>query len=431
MLNLFLFNETFTNGLNYSTIDFISLASVPCGIFVNIIKNYMMSVLFLIAPFLNIAAYIITLVISFICFPYLLVYVADTLIFLSILYSQLVKGKSVSRYPWLSYQFYADLLQGILNRAYSSLEWCLSSPPKPHALPSLPLQSRISFKGLIILFLVAILVGVSVRLPFVAIFKHLDLYYVCPVIFGINAALVNLIRQGLEGSKSIDLKKVVITFSTSVLFGAILCILNFYFKEIFLEWIGEKIGLIATLLLTLPHIINFFYESFLIELYTVYKTPVSLSRPLTYSMNNWNSNPSAASTGEGSGTRSINQGIQTVSEYKVKMKNLSTEIRQDFTGLDHKNTIFSLCCQERDIYLRRGQMFDYFRLSASVIAEQNHIENAVISLEDKIRERESLLRQAKNDYKNETFKRNFPLTATYTQILATAKANMVMPSVPN
>ena len=67
--------------------------------------------------------------------------VVATFVFLHILYVQLVEGKPVSRYPWLTPQFYTDLLQSLLNRAYSSIEWCLNSPPKPHAFVSLPLQS--------------------------------------------------------------------------------------------------------------------------------------------------------------------------------------------------------------------------------------------------------------------------------------------------
>ena len=65
--------------------------------------------------------------------------------FLDILYNQLVKGESVTRYPWATPQFYTDLLQHLLNRAYNSLEWCLNSPPKPHAFSSLPLQSDLGF----------------------------------------------------------------------------------------------------------------------------------------------------------------------------------------------------------------------------------------------------------------------------------------------
>jgi cytochrome c oxidase subunit 1 len=67
--------------------------------------------------------------------------VVSVYLFLSIVYTQLVQGKPVSRNPWVTPQFYTDYLQSLLNRAYNSLEWCLNSPPKPHAFVSLPLQS--------------------------------------------------------------------------------------------------------------------------------------------------------------------------------------------------------------------------------------------------------------------------------------------------
>lgn len=67
--------------------------------------------------------------------------VVSVYIFLTIIYSQLVQGKPVTRNPWTTLQFYTDYLQGTLNRAQTSLEWCLNSPPKPHAFVSLPLQS--------------------------------------------------------------------------------------------------------------------------------------------------------------------------------------------------------------------------------------------------------------------------------------------------
>ena len=62
-------------------------------------------------------------------------------LFLYIVYKQLVDGKISSRNPWLTPGFYTDILQSNLNRSYTSLEWGLSSPPKPHAFISLPLQS--------------------------------------------------------------------------------------------------------------------------------------------------------------------------------------------------------------------------------------------------------------------------------------------------
>ena len=72
--------------------------------------------------------------------------VVATWLFLHILYKQLTIGKATSRYPWLTPQFYSDILQTLLNRSYNSLEWCLNSPPKPHAFVSLPLQSKVNIK---------------------------------------------------------------------------------------------------------------------------------------------------------------------------------------------------------------------------------------------------------------------------------------------
>ena len=65
-------------------------------------------------------------------------------LFIYIVYVQLIDGKSASRFPWLTPQFYTDALQTLLNRSYPSLEWALNSPPKPHAFVTLPLQSKIT-----------------------------------------------------------------------------------------------------------------------------------------------------------------------------------------------------------------------------------------------------------------------------------------------
>jgi cytochrome c oxidase subunit II len=70
--------------------------------------------------------------------------VVATWVFLNILYVQLVKGKAMSRYPWLTPEFHTDLLQSLLQRAYSSLEWNLHSPPKPHPFLSLPSSANIT-----------------------------------------------------------------------------------------------------------------------------------------------------------------------------------------------------------------------------------------------------------------------------------------------
>ena len=86
--------------------------------------------------------------------------VLATWLFLYLVYLQLTIGKAISRYLWLAPQFNSDILQTLLNRVYISLEWCLNSPPKPHAFVSLPLQSILAWfiSGLIIsLFSIALI----------------------------------------------------------------------------------------------------------------------------------------------------------------------------------------------------------------------------------------------------------------------------------
>src|SRR3954466_2544248 len=86
MFNLYLLNETFTNGLNSVFLNFLSLAAILCGIFVIISKNPIVSILFLIGLFLSISAYLMMLGINFIGLSYLLVYVgAVSILFLFIL----------------------------------------------------------------------------------------------------------------------------------------------------------------------------------------------------------------------------------------------------------------------------------------------------------------------------------------------------------
>ena len=86
MTNLFILNEILTNGLSYNVVNIIFLTSVLCGIFVIISKNPIVSVLFLIGLFLNIAGYLMMLGMNFIGLSYLLVYVgAVSILFLFIL----------------------------------------------------------------------------------------------------------------------------------------------------------------------------------------------------------------------------------------------------------------------------------------------------------------------------------------------------------
>jgi cytochrome c oxidase subunit 1 len=70
-----------------------------------------------------------------------MVSVIASILFLYIVYYQLVEGKDIKKYPWFVSQFFYDFIQIFLRRIYNSLEWCLNSPPKPHAFASLPLTS--------------------------------------------------------------------------------------------------------------------------------------------------------------------------------------------------------------------------------------------------------------------------------------------------
>ena len=86
MNSLYLLNEIMSNNLHSNFLAFISLLSILTGISVIISKNPIVSVLFLIGLFLNIAAYLMILGISFIGLSYLLVYVgAVSILFLFIL----------------------------------------------------------------------------------------------------------------------------------------------------------------------------------------------------------------------------------------------------------------------------------------------------------------------------------------------------------
>ena len=86
MNNLFIFSETYTNGYKTEFLDISSLSSVLSGILVIVSKNPVVSVLCLIALFLSISSYLITLGLNFIGLSYLLVYVgAVSILFLFIL----------------------------------------------------------------------------------------------------------------------------------------------------------------------------------------------------------------------------------------------------------------------------------------------------------------------------------------------------------
>ena len=84
--NLIHIFETVTNGYAINVLDLITLTSIIITVLVIISKNPVVSVLFLIGLFLNIACYLILLGLNFVGLSYLLVYVgAVSILFLFIL----------------------------------------------------------------------------------------------------------------------------------------------------------------------------------------------------------------------------------------------------------------------------------------------------------------------------------------------------------
>lgn len=83
---MFFLHDNITNGFELNFLNIISVTSIYCGILVITTKNPIVSVLFLITLFLNVACYLILIGLNFIGLSYLLVYVgAVSILFLFIL----------------------------------------------------------------------------------------------------------------------------------------------------------------------------------------------------------------------------------------------------------------------------------------------------------------------------------------------------------
>jgi NADH-ubiquinone oxidoreductase chain 6 len=86
MHNLIILNENLINGYNYEILNIFYVFIIISGISVIIVKNPIISVLFLIGLFSGVASYLILLGLSFIGLSYLIVYVgAVSILFLFIL----------------------------------------------------------------------------------------------------------------------------------------------------------------------------------------------------------------------------------------------------------------------------------------------------------------------------------------------------------
>jgi NADH-ubiquinone oxidoreductase chain 6 len=83
---MFFLYDSITNGFKLNILNILSLISIYCGILVITTKNPIVSVLFLITLFFNVACYLIMIGLNFIGLSYLLVYVgAISILFLFIL----------------------------------------------------------------------------------------------------------------------------------------------------------------------------------------------------------------------------------------------------------------------------------------------------------------------------------------------------------
>src|SRR5947199_10804073 len=86
MFNLYILTEIYTKGFITEILNFFSILAIICGILVIVIKNPIVSVLFLIGLFLSISGYLIILGINFIGLSYILVYIgAVSILFIFIL----------------------------------------------------------------------------------------------------------------------------------------------------------------------------------------------------------------------------------------------------------------------------------------------------------------------------------------------------------
>src|SRR6201993_1703381 len=86
MNNIFLLNDFISNGFRIEFVDFIYIFSILFGVFTIISRNPIVSVLFLIGLFVNVAGLLILVGVTYIGLSYLLVYVgAVSILFLFIL----------------------------------------------------------------------------------------------------------------------------------------------------------------------------------------------------------------------------------------------------------------------------------------------------------------------------------------------------------
>ena len=103
MFDLYILQETFFKGYNHEFLHFLYYSSIFSSIFIIISKNPIISVLFLIALFINVSSYLIILGLNFIGISYLLVYVgAVSILFLFILMLINIRVSELTTYTYNS-----------------------------------------------------------------------------------------------------------------------------------------------------------------------------------------------------------------------------------------------------------------------------------------------------------------------------------------
>lgn len=220
--------------------------------------------------------------------------VVSTWLFLYIVYVQLVEGNVTSRYPWLRPQFFSDLFQTLLNRSFSSIEWSLNSPPKPHAFVSLPLQSAVFLieKPLYLKSLYNIIITKLNRFNFVFFSINNISNYILSSIYlyiGFYLSFFSGIDSGI-----IKLFLVYLTAYTYLFFfindyKKTSLIENLYTMRSFLWYkpiivIGFTFSLLICVYLRTYtfYLAEITYQNFLYEIFIFYYIIVSSSMPLSY-----------------------------------------------------------------------------------------------------------------------------------------------------
>ena len=124
-------------------------------------------------------------------------------------------------------------VQGLSNRAYTSLEWCLNSPPKPHAFASLPLQSKLDITYTFIVLLSSLFSTTSAKLPLTVIAKvsPVNIAIAIPLIAGVSSCLTYIIRQNFHG-RQLYLGDAILAFFIGFSFSHILLLGGWLFDTI-------------------------------------------------------------------------------------------------------------------------------------------------------------------------------------------------------